>query len=209
MAKKKFLHVGCGPKRKNSTTKVFNTDDWEELTLDIDPSCNPDFIGTMTDLSMIEDESFDAVYSSHNIEHLFIHDALVAVKEFNRILKKTGYVMIICPDLISTCEQILKKGLFKPLYYTKDPKTGGLSKESYVSGIDILYGWRPELQKGNYYMAHKSGYDEKGLVSLFRENDFKYIFSTSRKNFFDIQLLAFKDTVDQGLGESLLREHIN
>ncbi len=75
MDKLKFLHIGCGPKRKESTTKVFNSDSWEEVTLDIDEGVNPDIIGTMTDLSMIEDSSFDAIYSSHNIEHLFLHDA--------------------------------------------------------------------------------------------------------------------------------------
>ena len=110
MEKLKFLHVGCGPKRKESTTNVFNSDEWEEITLDIDPNCNPNIIGSMTDLSMIEDNSFDAVYSSHNIEHLFVHEAVLAVKEFFRVIKDTGYVMIVCPDIISTCEAILEKG---------------------------------------------------------------------------------------------------
>ena len=44
MDKLKFLHVGCGPKRKDNTTKVFNSDLWEEVTLDIDPNANPDII---------------------------------------------------------------------------------------------------------------------------------------------------------------------
>ncbi len=208
MKKNKFLHVGCGLKRKDTTTPVFNTDEWEEFTIDIDPSCKTDFIGSMTNLSMIEDETFDAIYSSHNIEHLYIHEALVAVKEFNRVLKKTGYVMIICPDLITTCEEIIKKGPYAPLYYTKDFKTGELKKDSYVSGIDILYGWRPALQNGNYFMAHKSGYDEKALISLFTKNNFKNVWSTTRKKFFDIQLIAFKGDVKKEIGENLLRKHL-
>ena len=157
---------------------------------------------------MIEDETFEAIYSSHNIEHLYIHEALVAVKEFKRVLKKTGYVMIICPDLITTCEEIIKKGPYAPLYYTKDFKTGELKKDSYVSGIDILYGWRPALQNGNYFMAHKSGYDEKALISLFTKNNFKNVWSTTRKKFFDIQLIAFKGDVKKEIGENLLRKHI-
>lgn len=207
MAKKKFLHVGCGKKRKDSTTNVFNTDEWKEYTLDIDPSCDPNFIGTMTDLSMIDDETFDAIYSSHNIEHLYIHEAIEAVKEFRRVLKQDGYVMIICPDLISTCEEIIKKGPYEPLYYVKQ-SNGEVSKDIYVSGIDILYGWRPALQNGNYYMAHNSAYNESGLINLFRQNNFRAIFSVTRKNFFDIQLLAFKNNVDRDVGGSLLRDHI-
>lgn len=208
MTKRKFLHVGCGPKRKDSTTNVFNTNQWEEYTLDIDPSCSPDFIGTMTDLSMIENETFDAVYSSHNIEHLYIHEAIEAVKEFRRVLKKTGYVMIICPDLISTCEEIIKKGPYEPLYYLKNSQSNELSKESYVSGIDILYGWRQEIQKGNHYMAHNSGYDEEGLINLFSQNNFHTIFSLTRKNFFDIQLLAYKNEIEKEVGDNIFRDHM-
>ena len=210
MTKRKFLHVGCGPKRKDSTTNVFNTNQWEEYTLDIDPSCSPDFIGTMTDLSMIENETFDAVYSSHNIEHLYIHEAIEAVKEFRRVLKKTGYVMIICPDLISTCEEIIKKGPYEPLYYLKNSQSNELSKESYVSGIDILYGWRSPIQQGNHYMAHKFAYSEKSLTSLFLDAGFKKVASTSRKSYYDINLIAFKDSSPENdYMENLLKDHIS
>jgi hypothetical protein len=46
---KTFLHVGCGPKRKDQTTRGFNS--WQELRLDIDEAVNPDIVGTMTDMS--------------------------------------------------------------------------------------------------------------------------------------------------------------
>jgi len=36
------LHVGCGPKRKDQTTRGFDTADWNELRLDI--------VGTMLDM---------------------------------------------------------------------------------------------------------------------------------------------------------------
>src|SRR5947209_1666250 len=69
-----FLHVGCGPKRKSGTTRGFQRDEWTELRLDIDPSVKPDIIGTITDLSAVADASVDALYSSHNIEHLYPHE---------------------------------------------------------------------------------------------------------------------------------------
>ena len=43
-----FLHVGCGPKRKDKTTAGFA--DWIELRFDIDVSVAPDLVGTMTDM---------------------------------------------------------------------------------------------------------------------------------------------------------------
>jgi hypothetical protein len=67
---KTFLHIGCGPKRKNQTTRGFNSADWHELRLDIDEGVNPDITGTMTDMSAVADASVDAIFSSHNIEHL-------------------------------------------------------------------------------------------------------------------------------------------
>jgi hypothetical protein len=67
---KTFLHVGCGPKRKDRTTAGF--DSWNELPFDIDESVKPDLVGSMTDMSSVLTESVDAVFSSHhgNTEHL-------------------------------------------------------------------------------------------------------------------------------------------
>jgi len=71
---KKFLHVGCGFKQKAQTTRGFNTPEWAEIRLDIDGSVVPDVIGSMTDMKAIADGSMDAVFSSHNIEHLYPHE---------------------------------------------------------------------------------------------------------------------------------------
>jgi predicted SAM-dependent methyltransferase len=61
--------VGCGPKRKDRTTKALAT--WNELRFDIDETVEPDLVGTMTDMSSVSSESVDGVFSSHNIEHLY------------------------------------------------------------------------------------------------------------------------------------------
>ena len=98
-----FLHIGCGPKRKEQTTRGFNTADWNELRLDIDASVAPDITGTMTDMSALADASVDAIFSSHNIEHLYPHEVPVALAEFKRVLKPDGFAVITCPDLQSVC----------------------------------------------------------------------------------------------------------
>ncbi|MDU7589974.1 MAG: methyltransferase domain-containing protein, partial [Acidovorax sp.] len=85
-----FLHIGCGPKRKDKTTRGFNTDAWTELRFDIDESVNPDLVGTMTDMSAVADASVDAIFSSHNIEHLYPHEVPKAFQEFLRVLKPDG-----------------------------------------------------------------------------------------------------------------------
>jgi len=88
---KTFLHVGCGPKRKDQTTRGFNTPDWQEVRLDIDPAAQPDIVGTMLDMSAVASESVETLFSSHNIEHLYPHEVPVALQEFLRVLKPNGF----------------------------------------------------------------------------------------------------------------------
>ena len=73
-----LLHVGCGQKRKDRTTRGFNNDNWHEIRLDIDPSVLPDVTGTMTDMTLVKTSTVDAIFSSHNIEHLYPHEVLHA-----------------------------------------------------------------------------------------------------------------------------------
>ena len=146
---KTFLHVGCGNMTKEYTTPAFNTDEWKEVRADINEDVNPDIIASMTDMSSIEDNSFDAIYSSHNIEHLFPHEVPLALKEFLRVLKSDGYLIITCPDLRSVCKEVANNNLTGVLYQ---------SGAGPISAIDILYGLRPSLEVGNHYMAHKSGF---------------------------------------------------
>ena len=80
--KHKFLHVGCGRLTKKNTTREFASERWEEVRLDIDESVDPDIVSNALNLESIESNSFDAVYSSHNIEHVFIHEVPIMLKEF-------------------------------------------------------------------------------------------------------------------------------
>lgn len=95
---KTFLHVGCGPAYKDRTTRAFIPPDWNELRFDINEKANPDIVGTMLDMSDVADASVDAVFSSHNIEHLYPHEVPLALAEFKRVLKEDGFVVIACPD---------------------------------------------------------------------------------------------------------------
>ncbi|MDP4677302.1 MAG: methyltransferase domain-containing protein, partial [Burkholderiaceae bacterium] len=131
-----FLHVGCGPKRKNQTTRGFNTPEWAEIRLDIDASVQPDVIGTMVDLSAVESDSVDAIYSSHNIEHLYPHEVPLALAEFLRVLKPNGFFVATCPDLQSVCKLIAEDKLTDTAY---------TSPAGPIAPLDILYGHRPAM----------------------------------------------------------------
>ena len=179
---KTFLHVGCGFQNK-SHLKGFNNDNWKEIRFDIDKDVNPDIVGTMTDMKLVETGSVDALYSAHNIEHIYPHQVPIALREFYRVLKEDGMVVITCPDLQSVCEAVVQDKLLEPLYE---------SPAGPICPIDILYGSRKMIAKGNEYMAHKGGFTYSTLNRAFFEAGFKFQFGGRRPGGFDLYLVAFK-----------------
>ena len=158
-----FLHVGCGPLRKKSAGPGFRGDEWEELRLDIDPAVKPDIVGSMTDMSAIDDESVDALYSSHNIEHLYSHEVPVALSEFLRVLKPDGFAVITCPNLQSI-GQLLAEGRLTETVY--------VSPAGPIAAIDMIYGYRKFVASGNPFMAHKCGFTRKDLMGALKQAGF-------------------------------------
>ena len=195
-----FLHVGCGPRRSEWGVKAFSQPHWRELRLDIDPSVEPDIVGTMLDMSAVPDGSVDAVYSSHNIEHLYPHEVPAALKEFRRVLKSDGFIVITCPDLQSVCQFIVDDKLTDEAY---------LSPAGPIAPIDILYGYRPEMENGNLYMAHRSGFTEKTLICSLQAAGFSSIHSMRRGHpFYDLWALASLEPRDDADMHRLSAEHL-
>lgn len=196
---KTFLHVGCGSKRKDRTTRGFNTADWIEQRLDIDDRVAPDIVGTMTDLSAVADGAMDAIFSSHNIEHLYPYEVPVALAEFKRVLKPDGFAVITCPDLRSVCALIAQDKLTDAAY---------LSPSGPIAPIDILYGHRPALAQGNLYMAHHCGFTQKVLSGTLRAAGFASVIATRRGHpAYDLWALATLRQVTEPALRALAQEH--
>lgn len=194
-----FLHVGCGPKRKDKTTRGFNTPNWTELRLDIDKNVNPDIVGTMLDMSAVSDASVDAIYSSHNIEHLYAHEVPLALKEFLRVLKPDGFLVLTCPDLQSVCALIAEDKLTEPAY---------TSPAGPITPLDILYGHRPPLAKGNLYMAHRCGFTQKVLTGTLQAHGFVAVAAKRRAHpYYDLWALASKTAMPEAAMRQLAALH--
>jgi SAM-dependent methyltransferase len=179
---KSFLHVGCGHLNK-SHAKGFDNDNWSEIRFDIDKNVNPDIEGTLLDMSAVETGSIDAIYSCHNIEHVFPHEVEVVLKEFLRVLNDDGMVVVLCPDLQSVAESILQDKLLDPLYE---------SDAGPIAPIDILYGLRLDLEKGNHYMAHKCGFTYSSLLGCFIQAGFKKWIGGRKPDIYELCLVACK-----------------
>jgi SAM-dependent methyltransferase len=195
---KTFLHVGCGIARKADTTRGFDNDDWRELRLDIDAELQPDIIGSMTDMKAVPDASCDAVFSSHNIEHLYPHEVPVALAEFRRVLRPTGFVVITCPDLQVVAEAVAAGRLVEPLY---------TSPSGPVAAIDIIYGHRPALAAGKLYMAHRCGFTEQVLVDTLRNAGFGGVASRRWPDKRDLWAVASREVIPEADLRHLAAEH--
>jgi len=197
--RRSFLHVGSGMMRKAQTTKGFNTDEWDEVRLDIDEGVAPDIIGTMTDMAAVPDGSVDAIFSSHNIEHLYAHEVPAALAEFLRVLTPDGFVVVTCPDLQSVCKLVAEDKLTEAAY---------VSSSGPIAPLDILYGYRRALALGNHYMAHHCGFTLKVLSQTLQGCGFTTVAAARREApFFDLWALASKASLDEDELWDLARQH--
>ena len=105
---RKLLNVGCGQSRPEQLPLYFQSSQWQEIRLDLDPLVKPDINARIIDMSVIADSSIDAIWSSHNLEHLNSYDVPLALAEFKRILKPNGFSLITLPDLQALAQQIIE-----------------------------------------------------------------------------------------------------
>jgi SAM-dependent methyltransferase len=148
------LHVGCGPRDHYALHECFRTPGWHEVRLDIDPGVKPDIVASVSDMSPVPSASFDAVYSHHNIEHVFAHEVPHVMSEFLRVLRPGGEALIATPDLQGVAAVIATGRLHERLYR---------SEAGDISALDIVYGLQSDIAGGREYMAHRTGFTVRTL----------------------------------------------
>jgi len=176
----------------------FNSDEWQEIRFDIDPKTQPDIMGTMLDMSAVASGSVDAIYSSHNIEHLYPHEVPRALAEFRRVLAPTGFAVITCPDLQSVCALIAENKLMEPAY---------ISPAGPIAPLDILYGHRPQIAAGNLFMAHHCGFTLSSLIATLTAAGFGMVAGMQRSQAFDLWVVASLAPISEADIRALAARH--
>jgi SAM-dependent methyltransferase len=158
---KLVVNVGCGPALTLTRSQFFH--DWRQLRVDIEESVNPDVIADLTDLSPIDNDNADALWSSHCLEHLYQSQVPGALGEFYRVLADDGFAVILVPDLQAVADRIVSDKFHEPIY------TSGMGP---VSAHDMFYGFGPAIAAGQTSMAHRCGFTPTILVNLLNATRF-------------------------------------
>jgi SAM-dependent methyltransferase len=181
-AGKTVLNVGCGYPLRQKLHPHFHGPEWREIRLDLDPAVKPDIVCSMTDMSRVASGSVDAIWSSHNLEHLERYEVPSALAEFIRVLKPHGFLLLTLPDLQEVARLVVEDRLEDQAY---------TSPSGPITALDMIFGHTPSLARGNPFMAHRTGFTPRTLQEALLEAGFVEI-SLRQGNCFDLWATAYK-----------------
>ena len=188
------LNAGSGSNSARQIPDLFRSGNWQETRIDLDPEARPDVVGSITDMAAVfPGGSFDAVWSSHVLEHLFAHQVADALGEFHRILKPDGFVVITLPDLEAIAAAIVENGVDHVLY---------VSPAGPITPLDVLYGHSASIARGMGSMAHHTGFSCTRLGECLADAGFASVLATRSR--YDLWALGLRERADQAAIEAQL-----
>ena len=179
---KTVLNVGCGYPLRQKLHRHFHGPEWRELRLDQDPAVCPDIVCSITDMRPVAGNTVDAIWSSHNLEHLQRHEVPQALAEFIRVLKPRGLLLLTLPDLQQVAQLVVEDRLEDQAYH---------SSSGPITPLDMIFGHTASLAHGNPFMAHRTGFTARTLNKALVEAGFVEV-SLRAGTAFDLWATAHK-----------------
>jgi SAM-dependent methyltransferase len=184
---KRVLNAGSGPPSARQPHPVFRKESWQEVRLDIDAQSKPDLIGSIVNMGeLIPSASFDAIWSSHSLEHLYAHEVPLALAEFRRVLKRDGFALVTSPDLELVASLVLEHGLDHVAY---------TAAAGPITARDIFFGHSESIARGKHFMAHHTGFTSASLGQLLVNAGFPVVLVNRER--FAIWALALMEEADK------------
>jgi SAM-dependent methyltransferase len=143
----KRLNLGCGDKLLSG---YVNVDVAESRA-----GRRPDVLCDLRRLEPLQDNSVDEILAVHVIEHFWRWEAGELLREWLRVLRPGGLMILECPNLASACAELLK-----------DPDRYAAADANGQRTMWVLYGdpaWKDPL------MCHRWGYTPHSLIRLMSE----------------------------------------
>lgn len=136
--------------------------------LDIEPRPEVDFIADAANLEQFADNSIEAIYASHVLEHFYHginNEVLKTMKEWYRVLQPNGKLFVSVPNLQTLC-----------WLYT-NPKLSVMERFEIMA---VIYG-----AQSNEYDVHKVGFDSELLGLLLEDAGFSEYLEVEEFGIFD------------------------
>ncbi len=125
------LHIGCDTEHR---------DGW--VNIDTRAEVSPDVVARAHELTMFADSSVDEIEACHLLEHLPLHEAQAAIREWARVLRPGGSLLLELPNF-EACIRLL-----------------GVAKDA--AGYDLamlgIFGWPPAVTSLGESWAHHWGW---------------------------------------------------
>jgi SAM-dependent methyltransferase len=145
------LNLGCGDKILDG---FINVD-----VVETRAGKTPDVICDLHKLTPFEDDSADEVMAIHVVEHFWRWEVVDILKEWVRVLKPGGKMILECPNLVSACQAVLA-----------DPDIATGPGQEGQRSMWVLYGdpsWQDPL------MVHRWGYTPRSLAFIMHQAGLK------------------------------------
>ena len=188
MQPRRVLNVG-GQSRGIQLPGPYAT--FEQVLLDLDPTVGADIVLDVRELTSLEPHQFDAVYCSHNLEHVRQHEVPVVLAGFRHVLKPGGLAHIIVPDLQELMLACVQQGI----------DLDGLLYESPmgpITPLDVLYGHGGMIaQSGQDYYAHRTGFSRRTLANVVEASGFSPMFC--QQGNLELNMITFNGDPDPEL----------
>jgi len=164
---------------------------FEQVLLDLDPNVGADIVLDVRELTSLAPHQFDAVYCSHNLEHVRQHEVPVVLAGFLHVLKPGGLAQIIVPDLQELMVTCVQQGIdLDGLLY--DSPMGP------ITPLDVLYGHAATIeQSGQDYYAHRTGFTSRTLANVVEASGFGPMFC--QQGNLELNLISFNGSPDPEL----------
>jgi ubiquinone/menaquinone biosynthesis C-methylase UbiE len=151
------LHLGCG----NRYLEGY-------IHIDLDTQPHIDYIHDIRTLPMFDDESVDLIYSCGTFVYFDREEALVVLKEWQRVLKPGGRLRTSVPDFESIVQVYLDSG--------KTLEARGI--------LGPLFGkWGIKTESDEVFLYQKTTYDYGAIKKMLETTGFKTV---GRYNWWEI-----------------------
>ncbi len=141
------LNLGCGDK---ILPGYVNVD-----VVEARAGMKPDVICDLHDLAPFADATADEILSVHVVEHFWRWEIRDVMREWARVLKPGGRMIIECPNILAACQTFLEN----PQQFSREDQNGQRT-------MWVFYGdpkWKDPL------MIHRWGYTPDSLKELLNE----------------------------------------